>query len=109
MRNISEEPLLSMNQGFDSFRHAIEAHTQAPNLITSSSYALVAPRIKPTVRNSARGFAQLHDWIGDMTGEQKAKRCADQQDRKQVERHFEAKAPDETDNGLTGDDNQRRV
>ena len=34
MRNISEEPLLSMNQGLDSLRHAIEALAQASNLIT---------------------------------------------------------------------------
>jgi len=35
MRDISEEPLLSMNQGFDSLRHAIKAHTQAPDLVAS--------------------------------------------------------------------------
>src|SRR5277367_2550579 len=43
-----------------------------------------------------------------MTGEPKAKRSADQQNRKQAEQRFEAKFLDQT-NGPSGDDNQYRV
>lgn len=36
----------------------------------------MAPRIKPTVRDSTRGSAQLHYGTGDMAGKPETERCA---------------------------------
>ena len=80
MRYIPQEPLLSANQRLDSLCHAVEAHAQASNLIASQADALVAPCIKPPVRDSARRFAQLHHRPGNMTREPKAENPSDQHD-----------------------------